>query len=75
MFAQTLPLFQDVGRFRVDSTYSPTIYFIVSLLALASNVLVFAYMIYKVNKTSRNPYAGELYTDLPSYEATKALAE
>ena len=74
MFAQTFPLFQDAGMFRVDSTYNPTIYFIVSLLALLSNVAVIIYMIYKVRKTHRNPYKGELYTDLVAYHRVKRLA-
>jgi len=74
MFAQTFPMFQDAGMFRVDSTYNPTVYFIVSLLALASNVAVLIYMIYKVRKTHRNPYKGELYTDLAVYQKIRQLA-
>ena len=49
--------------------------FIVSLLALLSNIAVFGYMVYKVVKTKRNPYMGELYTDLAKYQEVKALAE
>ena len=75
MFAQTFPLFQDAGRFRVDSTYDPTVYFIVSFLALAANVGVLIYMFYKARKTHRNPYKAELYTDLAEYRAIKQLAE
>ncbi|MDL2258791.1 DUF5692 family protein [Eubacteriales bacterium OttesenSCG-928-K08] len=75
MFAQTFPMFQDYGMFRVDSTYNPTVYFVVSLLALVANVVVFGYMIYKVKKTKRNPYKGELYSDLAAYKKIKALAE
>lgn len=75
MFAQTFPRFQDYGAFRVDSTYNPTVYFIVSFLALAANIAVLAYMIYKVAKTKRNPYKGELYSDLKAYRKVKSLAE
>lgn len=75
MFAQTFPLFQDYGTWRVDSTYNPTVYFIVSFAALAVNVAVLVYMIYKSKKTGRNPYKGELYTDLNGYKAVKALSE
>lgn len=75
MFAQTFPLFQDVGKYAVNSTYNPSIYFAVSLIALIANVLVFGYMIYKVIQTKRNPYTQELYTDLKAYQAIKALAE
>lgn len=75
MFAQTFPLFQDFGVWRVDSTYNPTIYFIVSFLSLAVNIGVVVYMIYKWKKTKRNPYKGELYTDLREYQSIAALAE
>lgn len=75
MFAQTFPAFQDVGKFSVNSTYNETIYFIVSFLALAMNIGVLVYMVYKVKKTKRNPYKGELYTDLAKYKEVKVLAE
>ncbi len=75
MFAQTFPLFQDAGAFRVDSTYNPTIYFIVSFLALVANVAVLGYMLYKARKTRRNPYKAELYTDLKEYGSIKRLAQ
>lgn len=75
MFAQTFPVFIDKGAFAVASTYNPTPLFIFSLLSLLSNIAVIAYMIYKVIKTKRNPYMGELYTDLEKYKEVKALAE
>ncbi len=75
MFAQTFPLFQDFGKWRVDSTYNPRIYFVVSFLALAANVAVVVYMAYKWKKTKRNPYKGELYTDLKEYQTIASLAE
>lgn len=75
MFAQTFPLFQDYGRWRVDSTYNPNIYFLVSFVALVANIAVLVYMIYKCKKTKRNPYKGELYTDLKEYKSISALAE
>jgi hypothetical protein len=74
MFAQTFPQFLDASAFTVKSTNNPRILFIVSFLALASNVAVAAYMIYKVAKTRRNPYKDELYVDNPAYKAIKALA-
>ena len=75
MFAQTFPSFIDEGAFAVSSTYNETALFIVSFLALASNVAVIIYMIYKVVKTKRNPYLKELYTDLKKYQEVKGLAE
>jgi len=45
------------------------------LAALVANIAVFVYMVYKVVKTKRNPYLGELYTDLKPYKDIKVLAE
>ena len=59
----------------LSATPDTTALFIVSLLALLSNIAVFGYMIYKVVKTKRNPYTGDLYTDLNQYKGIKALAE
>jgi len=75
MFAQTFPGFQDVGQFRVDSSYKPGIYFAVSLIALLSNAAVAVYMGINIWKKHRSPYGPELYTDLKSYQEVKALAE
>lgn len=75
MFAQTFPLFQDSGIQMVKSTYNPVIYTVMGVIALAANLAVLVYMIYKVVKTKRNPYKAELYTDLAEYKQVKALAE
>lgn len=74
MFAQTFPAFQDNSMFRADSTYKPEIYFAVSLVALIANIAVFGYMLYKIIKTKKNPYTGELYCDSAKYKEVKALA-
>lgn len=74
IFAQTFPNFQDVGKYAVNSTYNPTIYFAVGLIALVVNLAVLAYMIYKMIKTKRNPYTEELYIDLAGYQEVKALS-
>jgi len=73
MFAQTFPNFQDTGMFVVKSTYNTTIYTILGAVALASNIAVFVYMIYKIRKTKRNPYKGELYTDLDEFKEIKMM--
>ena len=75
MFAQTFPAFIDEGAFAVSSTYNTNLLFFFSFLALASNVAIIIYMIYKVIKTKRNPYTGELYTDLRKYQEVKQMAE
>lgn len=73
MFAQTFPNFQDTGVFVVKSTYNTTIYTILGAIALASNIAVFVYMIYKIRKTKRNPYKEELYTDLDEFKEIKMM--
>jgi hypothetical protein len=75
MFAQTFPSFIDKGAFAVSSTYNSTVLFGFSFVSLLSNIAVIVYMIYKVRKTKRNPYLGELYTDLKEYEEIKALSK
>jgi hypothetical protein len=75
MFAQTFPSFIDKGAYAVASSYNTVPLFVFSFAALAINLAVFVYMIYKVIKTKRNPYLGELYTDLGKYKEVKALAE
>ena len=75
MFAQTVPAFIDKGAFAVASSYNTVPLFAFSLASLAANIAVFAYMIYKVVKTKRNPYLGELYTDLKEYNEIKALSD
>ncbi|MBU5486029.1 hypothetical protein KQI86_17040 [Clostridium sp. MSJ-11] len=74
MFAQTFPSFQDTGMFVVKSTYNPTIYTVVAALALAVNVAVFIYMIYKMKKTKRKPYTGEIYIDLGKFKEVKMMS-
>ena len=73
MFAQTFPWFQDMGTWRVDSTYNPTIYFMVSFVALVANIAVLIYMGYKMKVTKRNPYKQELYVDLKESKEIKKL--
>ncbi|MDK2808249.1 MAG: hypothetical protein PWP24_984 [Clostridiales bacterium] len=75
MFAMTFPGFIDDSQFAVKSSHNTTALFVVSFAALASNIAVFVYMIYKIAKTKRNPYKGELYTDLKCYQEVKALSE
>ena len=75
MFAQTFPGFIDKGAFAVASTYNTVPLFLFSLVALLFNIGVFIYMIYKIIKTKRNPYSGELYIDLYKYKEVKAFGE
>jgi len=75
MFAQTVPSFIDEGKYAVASVNNTNILFVVSLIALLANVIVFGYMVFKAIKTKRNPYTGELYVDLAKYQEVKVMAE
>jgi hypothetical protein len=75
MFAQTFPAFIDKGAFAVASSYNTLPLFAFSFAALASNIAVFVFMIYRVVKTKKNPYLGELYTDLKEYKEIKKCKE
>lgn len=66
----------ESGLHQVASATPDTTYmFAASLIALLVNVAVLAFMIYRVVVTKQNPYKGELYKDLKSYQAIKELAE
>ncbi len=75
MFAQTVPMFLDAGKFKVVSTYNQTIYMALGVFALVINLTVVIYMIIKAVQTKRNPYTEELYVDLEAYKTIKVLAE
>jgi hypothetical protein len=72
MFAMTFPAFIDTSMFAVKSSHSVTALWVVSSLALASNMAVFIYHVYKIVKFKRNPLKEEIYTDLPAYQAVAA---
>ena len=71
---RTAPQFTDSSIFRVDTSYNPTVMFIVSFLSLAANTALLCYTIGKWKRTGRNPYTGELHTDLKGYKEVKAMS-
>lgn len=72
MFTMSVPTFVGESKFAVQSSHSETALWVVSSLALAANIAVFIYHIYKITKHKRNPLQVEVYTDLKAY---KAVAE
>ncbi|MCX7884147.1 MAG: DUF5692 family protein [Caloramator sp.] len=74
MFAMTYPNFIDNSQFAVKSSHNPKALFIVSLTALLSNIAVFAYYLYIIKNTKRNPLKDELYINLDSYKEIKSLS-
>jgi hypothetical protein len=72
MFAMTFPSFIDTSMFAVKSSNNAAALWVVSGLALASNVAVFVYHFYKVFKYKRNPLKVEVHPDLADYKLVVA---
>lgn len=68
MFTMTFPAFVGDSKFAVDSSHNETALWVVSALALAANIAVFIYHIYKISKHKRNPLIVEVYSDLDAYK-------
>jgi hypothetical protein len=73
MFVMTFPSFVDTSIFAVKSSHNVVALWVVSALALAANLGVLVYEIYKIVKTKRNPLKEEIYPDLPAYKQVAAL--
>lgn len=58
--------------FAITSTHNPKALMTLSVLALIANVGVFAYEVYTIRKTKRNPLKEEMYTHLESYKKNLA---
>ncbi|QKG79143.1 DUF5692 family protein [Tenuifilum thalassicum] len=71
MFAMTFPQFIDTSKFAVKASQNTTALFIVSLIALLSNIALIVYHVYMVVKTKRNPFKEEIYSDLECYKEVK----
>jgi len=68
MFTMCLPYFTDHSIFAVKSSHSASALWIVSALALAVNIGVLVFQIYKMAKTKRNPLNVEMYPDTEAYK-------
>lgn len=72
MFTMAYPTFVDDTIFAVKSSHNPAALFAVSALALAANVAVLVYAVYRMKKYKRNPLKQELYTNLKAYNEVAA---
>lgn len=75
MFVQTFPFFPDTSMFAVKSSHNITALWVVSGLALASNIAVFVYHVYRIVKFKRNPLKEEIYPELAGAIEVKAYQE
>ena len=67
MFVMTVPQFADVLA-PIPTTHNPTAFFVVSLIALASNVALAAYQLYRIRKLKLNPLKDQIYADTKTYQ-------
>ncbi len=72
MFVMCFPAFVDTSMFAVKSSHNTTAMWIVSALALAANVAVLVYHVYRVVKYKLNPLKDEIYAGLASYRSVKS---
>lgn len=68
MLMLTIPDFFVKGKFAVASTHSAKAYYLVSILALVVNALVFIYQVYTIIKKKKNVLKDEIYTDTKQYK-------
>ena len=71
MFVMSFPTFVDTSKFAIKSSHNETALFVISFLALASNVAVFIYHFAKVIKYKRNPIRTEVHSDLAAFKEVK----
>lgn len=72
MFTMCFPYFTDFSKYAVKSSHSETALWTVSALALAINVAVLVYQVYRMAKAKRNPLREEIYVDTKAYKTLLA---
>lgn len=71
MFTMAVPTFVTSSQFAVQASHNPTALFVVSALALASNVAVAVFQVYTMVTWKRHPLRDELYVELPQYREVR----
>ena len=71
MFTMTFPAFVGESKFAVQSSHSSTALFTLSFLALAINLAVFIYHIYRIKTLNKNVLKDEVYSGMKSFEEIK----
>lgn len=69
MFTLTFPTYSLTPYFNITSTLQTSPMIILSVLSLLSNALVFAYQMYRIFKTKRNPFTEEIYKGLKTHSS------
>ena len=72
MFVMTIPQFADKIA-PVPTTHNPKAFFIISFIALLTNVALFVFQVVRIRKLKLNPLKDEIYVGTKTYQ--KVLAE
>ena len=67
MLAMTVPQIADELA-PIPTTHNPTAFFVVSLLALASNAALAAYQSYRIRKLKLSPLKDQIYAGTKAYQ-------
>jgi hypothetical protein len=68
MWIMTFPRFFYEGTFAVGLSYNPWANRALAYTALALNVILACWQVYRIIKNRRNPLKDEIFTDLPEYK-------
>lgn len=71
MFFMTFPSFVDSSMFAVRSSQSVAALYVMTSLALAANIGVLAYHLYRIIRFRLNPLKDEVYSSLPQFKEVK----
>ena len=75
MFCQVVPMFANDSVFAVQSVNNPDVNLVVSIIALAANVVAVGYVIYRAKKLGVNPYTHEVFVGTKDYDQAMARRE
>ena len=70
MFVMTIPQFADVLA-PIPTTHNPSAFFAVSLVALAANVALAVWQVYRIRTRKLNPLKDQIYSDTEAYLRVK----
>lgn len=70
MFVMTIPQFADVLA-SIPTTHNPSAFFAVSLVALAANVALAVWQVYRIRTRKLNPLKDQIYSDTEAYLRVK----
>jgi hypothetical protein len=68
LFIMSNPAFVEDSKFAVQSSHNKGALWLVSIISLATNIIVFTFHIYTIYNNKLNPLKEEVYIDLSAYK-------